>query len=210
MGNTKTTTGSSQNQQQQMTTTATPEERQMEQLELSGMQQTQPQQVQVQKSGLNAINNLLTGNLAALPNYMRQSATGIDNNAIATQAGVMTRKLLPNFQASGVPLDSGETLRSVTQQIANELLYPTQQFNIGASQNALNLALSGQAQVQAPVQANTNTLATQLAGLRQINQTGSTSGTQTTTTNPFLNSFYSADGNALAAWYNPNTYMRRG
>jgi len=63
------------------------------------------------------------------------------------------------------------------------------QFNVSAAQNLFNLASGGQSNLQNQNQASTNNLTSELAGLR------TTTGSSTTTTNPFLNSFYQSAGN---------------
>ena len=172
--------------------TPTPEEQEMQKLQLQTFQATQPLQQQAQMSGLNLINQLLTGG-SPLPGFFGQMAQGISPNAIGTQAAQYAKQNMPGMQSLGI-LDSGEAEQSIARGIANEVLFPAEQFNIGALQNMLNLALSGQAQVQAPIQAGTNTLANQLAGLRSVNQQGTST---LYGMNPFLQSLQTQAGKTL-------------
>lgn len=177
------------------TTTATPtaEETEMNRLLLNRQKATDPLQTQTQLSGLSLVNSLLQGQIPTSPLY--QSISGVSPEGIASQATKLTRESLPGFQGSGLA-ESGVMQREISRQLANDLLYPAEQFNVGARQNMLNLALTGQAQVQSPVQANTNTLASSLAGLRSYNQSG-TSQVTTLSTNPFMKSFQQGAGSSL-------------
>lgn len=185
MGSTKTVT---QTTQQAKTS---PMEEKLLGLEYEQRQQTMQPQTQAQLSGLNLVNQLLTGT-TPLPGFFGEMGAGISPEAIGTQATELTRGALPQFQDLGI-LESGTMAKNISQAIANQLLFPAEQFNIGAKQNLLNLALSGQAQVQQPIMAGQQTLASQLAGLRSI------TGTQTQTSNPFLQNFYTGLGQGAAA-----------
>ncbi len=165
--------------------TPTAEETELNKLLLERTKATQAGTIQAQQGGLSLINQLLAGQQPTGELY--QQLGGISSEAIGTQATELTRQNLPQFQSLGLT-DSGTMMKGISRSIANELLFPAEQFNIGAKQNLLNLALSGQAQVQQPIQNQTNTLATNLAGLR------TTTGTSTQTSNPFLQSFYSQLG----------------
>ena len=170
--------------------TPTAEETEMNKLLLERMRATQGGTIEAQQSGLNLVNQLLTGQTPTGDLYQQMS--GISPEAIGAQATELTRQNLPQFQNLGL-LDSGTMQKGVSRSIANELLFPAEQFNIGAKQNLLNLALSGQAQVQQPIMAGTNTLASNLQGLRTI------TGQQTQTSNPFLQSFYSSLGQSFGS-----------
>ena len=172
------------------TATSTPkptaEETALNQRNLRIAQATEAGETQAQTSGLSLINQLLAGG-QNLPGIFGQLSQGISPNAMAAQAGELTRQALPQFQSSGL-VDSGTMWDQISKNIANQLVYPAEQFNIGTKQNLLNTAFTGQAQVQAPVQNNVNSLAQSLAGLRTTTQT------QTQTQNPFLTSLMSGLG----------------
>src|SRR3990167_6674770 len=174
MGKEKSTAQTQQAQQQQTTYTPTPEEREMQQIQLGQYRQTAQPTTDVQLAFLKLANALGTGQ--ALPGYLQPLGGGISPEAIGTQASRLARQYGAGFQQQGL-IDSGVAFRETARGIANELLFPAEQFNIGNLQNLLNLALSGQAQVQAPVQAGAGTLAQSLAGLRSISQTGTMAGT---------------------------------
>ena len=158
---------------------ATAEETEMNKILLQRMKDTAGQQTQLQQTALGLGQNILSGNENAMPDWYKKMYS-ISPQAMSTQAANMVRSGQTSAQSMGIG-DSGEMWKAITNDVANNLVYPAEQFNIGAKQNLLNLALSGQAQVQAPVVSNTNTLANQLAGLR----TTQTSGTQTQSANPF-------------------------
>lgn len=184
MGSTKIESGGT------TTPTPTPEETELNKLLLERTKATQGGTIQAQQGGLNLINQLLLGQEPTGDLYKQLG--GISPEAIGTQATELTRKNLPQFQNLGL-MDSGVMQKEISRGIANELLFPAEQFNVGAKQNLLNLALSGQAQVQQPIQWGTNTLSSNLQGLR----TTTTTGTQTS--NPFLQSFYQSLGQGLGS-----------
>ena len=187
MGKEKTTVVSSG------TTTPTPtaEETELNRLYLERERAAQSGMIGAQTQGLNLVNQLLTG--GTLPGYLGTLTQGISSEAIGEQASRLAGQYGAGFQSLGLG-DSGIAYRETARGIANELLYPTEQFNIGNIQNLLNLALSGQAQVQQPVLAQGSTLSSALAGLRSMSYTG----TQTTTgMNPFLKSFQTSLGSSL-------------
>lgn len=181
---------------QSSTSQATPteSEKQLEQLQLQQAQQFQPYALSMQSAGGQLATNLLQGNNSALP-QMYQDMMGISPQAMSAQAGELTRQSLPQFQSQGL-LDSGTMNQNIQSMIANQLTYPAAQFNIGAKQNLLNLAMGNSAQIQNTNQNNTNTLAQSLAGLRSVSTQG-TSNQQTT--NPFMQSFYSSLGSGLGS-----------
>jgi hypothetical protein len=183
MGTTKVQSESSQ------TVTPTEEERQMQKLQLAQYKTVEPYQTQMQVSGLQLGNQLLKS-FGSPESQMWQSLIGgITPEQQQTMISEQQRYLNPQFQAQGI-YDSG-TAATGRLRAAVDLANQNAQFNVGTLQNALNLALSGQAQVQQPVNQGTSLLAQQLAGLRSI------SGTQTTSRNPFLESFYSSMGQGL-------------
>lgn len=176
-----------QNTTQQATPTA--EETELNKLYLEQARQTMPQQTELMKQGMALSSSLLT------PDYANKLSSGISSEAIGQQASRLAKQYGAGFQSTGIA-DSGVAFRETARGIANELLYPTEQFNIGAMQNLLNLALSGQAQVQAPVSGSSSQLSSNLAGLRSV----TSSGSQTTTSaNPFLKSFQQSAGTTLGS-----------
>jgi hypothetical protein len=160
---------------QTSTSTTTPEmsaaEKQYQQMELNQYQQIQPYQTEMFKNAYGLGNQLLTS-FGDQNSQMWQSLIGgVTPEQQQRMISEQQRYLNPQFQQNGI-MDSGlaytASLRSATD-LANQ----NAQFNVGALQNALNLALSGQAQVQNPFQNQSNSLASQLAGLRSTTQTNS-------------------------------------
>jgi hypothetical protein len=164
MGGTKIESGGTS------TATATAEETALNKLNLEKAKATQQGQITAQNNSLNLINQLLTGQIPQ-GELFNQLTGGISADALAGQATSMMRSGRTGAQASGIS-ESGVADRAISKDLANNLLMPAQQFNIGAAQNLMNLALSGQAQVQQPIQANVNQLGSQLAGLRTTQTTG--------------------------------------
>ena len=182
------------------TTTPTPtaEETALNQRNLRIAQATEGGETQAQLNSLNLINQLLTGNVPQ-GQLFSQLSSGVSPDAIANQATAMMRAGRTGSQASGIA-QSGVADRAIASDLAGNLLMPAQQWNIGAAQNLMNLALSGQAQVQAPIQNNVNSLSSMLSGLRSVNTQGTTSYNSTQTSmNPFLKSFQTSLGSTLGA-----------
>jgi hypothetical protein len=158
--------------------TATPEERELMRMDIDARKQIQPQQLETQKAGLDLVNRLLAGE-TDLPGFFGQIGRGISPEITSEISQKAVADLMPSFQASGI-MDSGVSA-SVAGRTAGDIRRVSEEFNIGNKLNLLNLALSGQAQVQQPILAQSSQLASQLAGLRAI----TTSGTQQqTTTSP--------------------------
>jgi hypothetical protein len=180
---------------QTTTPTPTPEETRLNQLQIQATEATQPQLIQAQQSGLNLINQLLTGQ-EQLPGFFTQLGQGISpqiTNDIVQQS---LRDIMPSFQQSGI-IDSG-VAASIAGRTAGDIRRASEEFNIGNRLNLLNLALSGQAQVQAPILGQAEVLGSRLAGLRSVNTQGTT--TQNTTQygmNPFMKSFQTQAGKTL-------------
>jgi len=153
--------------------------------------------LQAQAGGLNLINQLLTGQ--ALPGYLGGLPGGISPEAIAGQATQMTGRNMAGFQNLGIA-DSGVAFRETAEDIAGNLLFPAEQFNLQNLSQLLNLAVGGQAQIQAPIMQQGAQLSGALAGLRGISQTGTGTGMTTLSQmNPFLKSFQTSLGSTLGS-----------
>ena len=208
------------------TTTATPEESEFNKLQLEQMKAVQPQAIEIQKSAYTLGNLLLKGQ--GLPGYLSDLPAGATAGEIPLSAGKfdesMTneivkesmRNLFPQFQAMGVPIESGvaasvagrtsgDIRRGVAEgNLERGLAIREANLNIGQTTqyqkmnnllNLLNLAVGGQAQIQQPVIATGGALGQRLAGLRSTSGTG----TGTTTSNPFMESFYTSLGKTLGS-----------
>ena len=191
-----TTNVTNQNTTQTMTPQATPEERELNQLEIERIRATQPGQIQVQQSGLSLVNQLLSGE-EPLPGFFQELSQGISPEVTNQIVQSSLQDLYPQFQGQGI-LDSGVSAE-IAGRTAGDIRMGSEQWNQGNKFNLLNLALSGQAQVQQPLLAQSQILSGRLAGLRSTSSTGnvsgSGSGTQTLTSmNPFLKSFQQSAG----------------
>ena len=175
MGSTPQTSGGTTVVNQTTTPTPTAEETALNQRNLRIAQATEGGQTTMQQNALALGNQLLTGGTDML-GYFQKMMAGIDANTMGHQASRFVTGAMPGMQQSGLT-NSGTAARSIAKGVASEVQMPAETFNIGSWQNALNLALSGQAQVQAPIQANASSLATSLAGLRSVNTSGTTSTT---------------------------------
>lgn len=137
----------------------------------------------------------LSNNINAILTGQQPQAKGIggispeDTQSMVNQA---IQDISPQFQASGI-LDSGIAARLATRTAA-DIRNQNAQFNVSAAQNLFNLASGGQSNLQGQYQNNTNTLTSQLAGLRQINSNQTTIGM-----NPFLKSFEQSAGKTLGS-----------
>lgn len=191
MGSNKGETTSTNESSSTQKATPTPEELEMQKIQLNQYKQIEPYQTQMQKSGLQLGNQLLTS-FGTPDSQMWQSLIGgITPEQQAKQFGEVDRYLKPQLQSQGL-YDSGTGV-TARYRALTDTANQNAQFNVGALQNALNLALSGQAQIQSPVSGQSSMLASQLAGLRTV----SGSGTGSYTYNPFEQAFYGAAGSSL-------------
>lgn len=187
MGKDKTTTVVNSNTQP----TATPEETRLNQMDIAMRERIDPLMAQTQEAGMGLINKLLLGE-TNLPGFFGQIGTGISEPMISDISQNALRDLYPQFQSQGI-LDSG-TAASVAGRTAGDVRRSVSEYNLNNKINLLNLALSGQAQVQQPVLGQAANLGSRLAGLRST----STQGTQTSYgQNPFLKSFQTSLGSSL-------------
>lgn len=178
---------------QTTTPQATPEETRLNQLEIERIQATQPGMIQAQQSGLSLINKLLLGE-ENLPGFFTQLGKGISPEITSDIVQQSLRDLYPQFQQAGI-MDSG-VAASISGRTAGDIRRASEEFNIGNRLNLLNLALSGQAQVQSPLLAQSQMLGARLAGLRPVTQQGTTSTAQYGM-NPFMKSFQTQLGKTL-------------
>lgn len=128
------------------------------------------------------INSILNGNQP-----MAKGINGVDDAQTQSMVNASVRDVLPQFQSAGI-LDSGSAAQIATRTAA-DVRNQNAQFNVSAAQNLFNLASGGQSNLQGQYQNNTNTVTSQLAGLRQINSNQTTIGM-----NPFLKSFEQSAG----------------
>jgi hypothetical protein len=178
MGKSKTTVESNTTSVQKAE--MSPEERERYNIENQQLARTAGPQTDVQLQGLNLINQLLSGN-ANLPGFFGEMGKGIDSNMADQIANESVNDIMPMLQQQGL---MGQPVGAyAASRTAGDVRRGVAEFNIGNKQNLLNLALSGQAQVQSPILQQQGIMANRLAGLRTV--TGSSSGMQTSK-NPFL------------------------
>lgn len=168
--------------QQTQQSTATPEERALmqQQIDMNNFMKPYAQNTYADLS--NNIQAILTGNQP-----QAQGIGGITDAQNQSMVNQSIRSVLPQFQSAGI-LDSGIAAQGAIRA-AQDTSNQNAQFNVSAAQNLFNLASGGQSNLQGQYQANTNNLTNQLAGLRTINNSGSTIGM-----NPFLKSFQTNAG----------------
>jgi hypothetical protein len=182
---TKTTTESQQERKR------TPEQERLDILDLSLREAGQQDLLRLQGQGADIASALLQG--LPLPGAFGEQLFGIDPETIGLEATRVAQRAQPGFQKLGI-LDSGPAFEETAREVAQSVLFPAEQFNVGALQNALNIALAGQAQIQQPGLQRTSALGQRLA------QFGTTTGSQTQSTlgmNPFLKSWQEQLGKTL-------------
>lgn len=189
MSGDKTTTQSSQ--QAQMT----PEERQLLQQQIANNNFMTPYSQKNYAALSDNIFAILSGNQPAA-----KGIGGIDESQTQSMVNASLRDVAPQFQSAGLT-DSGLAYQGGVRA-AQDTRNQNAQFNVSAAQNLFNLASGGQSNLQGQYQGNTNALTSQLAGLRTVNQSGSTIGM-----NPFLKSFQQSAGQNIAANFNGPSWL---
>lgn len=174
MGTTNTT------QQSTQSVTPTAQQTQLLNNEMQVSNANVGNQTSVNNNSASLINSILTGNYQG-------AAGGITPQQNQSMVNQSLRDIAPQFQTSGI-LDSGEAGQVATQTAA---LTANQnaQFNTMAQSNLLSAGLGGATSWSNTNTANNQTTGNQLAGLNTVNSSG------VSTTNPFLQSFYSGLGN---------------
>ena len=159
-GGSTTQTGSSST-----TSTPTAEETELNKLQLEREKFLDPQIRQTQSQGLSLINQLLLG--GSLPGFLSNLPGGISPEVTQGIVDQSLRDVNSQLSKSGVGsfLDSG-VAQSIGARTSGDIRRASEEFNIGNRLNLLNLALSGQAQVQQPIIGFSNLLSQRLAGLR--------------------------------------------
>lgn len=145
------------------TATATPEEREMQAAQLAQFKQYEPLQTQMFQNAFTQGNNLLTSFSPGTDQY-NALIGGITDQQSRNMINAQDRTLQGSFNQAGI-YDSG-TSASGRLRASSDLANQNAQFNVGTLQNALNLALTGQAQVQGTALGQSSQLGQSLAGLR--------------------------------------------
>lgn len=176
---------------QTTTPTATPEETELNKLEIERQKALQQPWLNVQQGSLDLISKMLAGGIN-LPDYANKMGMTIGEDQTSQIVQSSLKDLYPQFQSSGI-MDSG-VAASVAGRTAADIRRAVAETNIGGIQNLLNLVLSGQAQVQQPLLAQSQILSQKLAGLRSTTTSGQTTQYGM---NPFLKSFQTSFGTSL-------------
>lgn len=195
MGGEKQTSSTNSNATQ--TATPTAEQTALNQIQLGQAQAADPQQRQINQSGMSAINNLLTGQ--PLPGYLGQLPGGIDENATNTIVNQSLKDVNAQLAKSGAGtmMESGAS-QAIGARSAADTRSQAAQFNLQNLLQLLNIGVGGQASVQQPISASNSQLGTRLAGLNSYNSTGSSNST-TIGMNPFMKSFQTSLGSSLGS-----------
>jgi hypothetical protein len=214
MGTSTTTQNTSSTSQ----ATPTAAEQEMEKIQLGQYKEFAPAQTQMYQNAFGLGNQLLTSFQGQGSPQWNSLIGGVNQNQQNSIVQQGLNSISPQLQQSGI-MDSG-TAASVMGRSAADLYNQNAQFNVGALQNALNLALTGQAQVQQPAMGATSQLASQLSGLRSNTTTGSMYGTQVQpfaqTFNQMVSPFTSmfkfgcwVAAEIFGGWYEPKTCAAR-
>ena len=179
MGGERTTTQTSQ------TATMTPEEKQLLQQQIGMNNFMQPYAQQSYADLSKNVQAVLEGQTP-----MAQGIGGISDAQTQNMVNQSLKDIYPQFQSAGI-MDSG-TAAQIASRTSSDIRNQNAQFNVSAAQNLFNLASGGQSNLQGQMQNSTNTLTNQLAGLRTVNQSGSTIGI-----NPFLKNLQSSAGSGI-------------
>ena len=186
---------STQTTVQNTTSTPTPtaEETRLNQLDLQLRERNQGALGDVQGNSLNLANLLLKGQ--GLPGYLGGLPGGVDEGVTQSIVDKSLRDIKPSFQQGGI-LDSG-VAASISARTAGDIRRNSAEFNLNNLLQLLNLATGNAAQVQQPVLAQSADLGGRLAGLRSVNQSGTSTTNMRSNQNPFLNSLASGVGTGL-------------
>jgi hypothetical protein len=187
MGKEKSVTTTNQTVERQPTA----EETRLNQLDVALREATQGGLIGTQTAGLDIAQKLLRGE--NLPGYLQDLAGGISPEVTSGIVQQSLKDIMPSFQSAGI-IDSG-VAAEISGRTAGDIRRASEEFNIGNRLNLLNLALSGQAQIQSPVLSNAANLGQRLGTLGQITMSGSST---TMGMNPFLKSFQTSMGSNVA------------
>jgi len=182
--------------------TATAEETALNKIRLEQAQSYAPAQTQMYNNAFALGNQLLTSFGDKSGDMWKSLIGGVTSDQMNEQAQQAGRLTNASLNQAGM-VDSGVG-RVMSARAMSDSQNANAQFNVGALQNALNLALSGQAQVQGTGQSNTSSLASSLAGLRSTSTSGTTTNTgytSTTSMNPFLKSFQTSLGSSMGSGF---------
>lgn len=170
---------------------------QYNQAEVDKANRQRPALEALQNTGMQSAQNVYNAfaNNTPLTGYLGQ-LQGITPDQTNNMISESLRYADPSAQGMGV-LNSG-AYGAIRSRNALNIMNQNAQFNVGALQNLLNLANTGQAQVQQPINVASAITSSRLAGLNSVNQTGVNNVTNKSM-NPFLNSFETSLGNSFGS-----------
>ncbi len=163
---------------------ATAQEEQLNQLLLEQAKAGQPQALQLQESGGNLINAILTGQ--NLPGTLQGLSGGISEATTQRTVQNALEDVRPGLQKSGL-FDSGVRAELETE-VAADIRAENERFNINNLMQLLNLGVGGQASNQQALLSQSGQLGAQLSGLRELTGVTNESMLQKGI-NPFVKSF---------------------
>jgi len=169
-GTTITQSGSSTQERQ-----PTKEETRLNELDVQLRESTQPYLIPMQQQGLQLGSLLLQGR-NNLPGFMNNLPQGISPEVTQGIVDQSLRDVDTRMAGQGL-MDSG-TRASVLSRTSGDIRRAAEEFNIGNRLNLLNLALTGQAQVQQPVLGFSSNLGQRLTTLGPTTKTYNNTSTQ--------------------------------
>lgn len=138
-----------------------------------------------------------------LPGFFNELSQGISPDITQSIVDQSLKDLKPSFQAAGI-LDSG-VAAEISARTSADIRRASEEYNIGNRLNLLNLALSGQAQIQSPILSNSQNLG---ARLTTLGKTTTNSDSTWKGMNPFVKSFQQSAGSGLGNFANPQSYFK--
>ena len=147
----------------------TAEETRLNQLDVQLREATNPYLQEMQTQGLRLGTQLLKGD-TPLPGWMAGMESGINPDVTRSIVGQSMNDVNAGMAGKGL-LDSG-TAAAVGARTSGDIRRAAEEFNIGNKLNMLNLALTGQAQIQQPVLGFSANVGQRLNNLASTSQTG--------------------------------------
>jgi hypothetical protein len=182
----------------------TAEEERMNRLQADIVEATAPYQKATQIAGLSLSEMLLRGQ-EPLPGYFNQLSQGISPEVTQSIVSQSLKDIAPSFQSAGI-MDSG-VAASISARTSADIRRASEEYNIGNRLNLLNLALSGQAQVQAPVLATSQQLRGSLGSLGKMT---STTNSYQSDNNTFGRTFMQSFGQSAGSSMGSGTFGNKG
>lgn len=149
---------------------ATAQESALNTAQLNQFNQYEPGQTEMFKNAFAMGNQLLTSFGDKSGAQWQSLIGGITPQQTQSMVNTQNRSLKAQLNQNGI-YDSGTAASGMLRSSA-DLSNQNAQFNVGTLQNALNLALTGQAQIQSPAMGQSGQLSSALTSLRSNQTTG--------------------------------------